>query len=80
MNRELETRKAMTRRRQHQQKSQQSMLTRSADEINSPSNTDIQAKARKAIAQNRLQAEHIQESMLGRSLAEADTPIDNDQA
>ena len=76
MNTELKARKAITGRRQRQQKSQRSRLSRSAAEIDSSSDTNIQAKARKAIVQNRQQAEHIQESMLGRSVAEVGVPIE----
>ena len=77
MNTESEIRKAMTRRRHRQHKSQRSMLSRSAAEIDTPTDTDIQAKARTEIARDRQQAEHIKESMLTRSVEEVGIPIDN---
>ena len=76
MNTESKARKSITRRRQRQQKSQRSRLSRSAAEINNSSDPNIQAKARKAITQNRQQVEHIHESMLGRLVAEVNIPID----
>ena len=79
MNTNSEIRKAMTRRRHRQQKIRQSMLNRSAAEIETPKDTDIQAKARTEIARERQQAEHIKESMLARSVAEVGIPIDNDE-
>ena len=80
MNTNSEIRKAMTRRRQRQEKIRRSMLSRSNAESDTSKDTDIQAKARKAIVQNRQQSEHIQESILGRSVAEVGIPIDNDKA
>lgn len=69
-NTQQEARQAMIQQRQDEEHLQQSMLNRTAAEVNVPADGNIQAEARELMVENRQDEEHLHESMLNRASAE----------
>jgi hypothetical protein len=75
-NTQEEAREAMVQHRQQEEHLQQSMLSRSEAEINTPVEPEIQQEARELMTEHRQQEEHLQESMLNRSVAQVGIPVE----
>ncbi|OKH29226.1 hypothetical protein [Chroogloeocystis siderophila] len=67
---EQEAREAMVQQRQQEEHLQQSMLSRSEAEVNTPPGSHTAEEARELMIEQRQQEEQLQQSMLSRSAAE----------
>jgi hypothetical protein len=79
MNTPEEAREVMSQHRQQEKHLQQSMLSRSEAEVETPTEDGIEETARELMAQDRQQEERLQQSMLNRSAAEVGLSIDADK-
>ncbi|MBE9190661.1 hypothetical protein IQ230_09885 [Gloeocapsopsis crepidinum LEGE 06123] len=67
---EQEAREAMAQQRQQEEHLQQSMLSRSEAEVDTPPGSHTAEEARELMIEQRQQEEQLQQSMLNRSAAE----------
>ncbi|MCU0541737.1 MAG: hypothetical protein MUE44_06045 [Oscillatoriaceae cyanobacterium Prado104] len=75
MNSEEQARQLIARERQHSEHLQDSMLNRSSQEVETPTEGITEEKARELMAQQRQHSEHLHDSMLSRSSQEVEAPI-----
>ncbi|NJK73478.1 MAG: hypothetical protein HC849_10670 [Oscillatoriales cyanobacterium RU_3_3] len=75
MNSEEQARQLIARERQHSEHLQDTMLNRSSQEVETPTEGITEEKARELMAQNRQHSEHLHESMLSRSSQEVEASI-----
>ena len=72
------TRDLIAKERKHKQHQDDSMLTRTVEEIETHIPTDLEEKARELVTQERQESEQIEENMLNRAVEEVETHTSTD--
>lgn len=78
MNTEEEAREALANQRQKEAHIQETITSRLAEELETPSDLEIQEEAREAMVEQRRHADHVQQAMLRRAAAEVGLPPSTD--